>query len=100
MIFNCPNCEQELEADDAGVGMLVSCPTCTHELTIPASEPQPQQVQPVFPTPPPVQKKAASRKASLTAPAEKKNPILWWIIFLVILVGIIAISYLAAQATA
>ena len=36
IIFNCPNCGQELAVDDAGAGSEIPCPTCSETITIPA----------------------------------------------------------------
>jgi DNA-directed RNA polymerase subunit RPC12/RpoP len=33
--FTCTRCTQRLVIDDAGVGITVRCPTCTHLLTVP-----------------------------------------------------------------
>lgn len=35
IIFNCPNCEQELEVDAAGAGSEIDCPSCGETITIP-----------------------------------------------------------------
>jgi DNA-directed RNA polymerase subunit RPC12/RpoP len=35
IIFNCPNCGQELSVDDAGAGSEIPCPTCSENITIP-----------------------------------------------------------------
>ena len=35
IIFNCPNCEQELEVDAAGAGSEIDCPSCGESITIP-----------------------------------------------------------------
>ena len=35
IIFNCPNCSQELSVDDAGAGSEIPCPTCGETITIP-----------------------------------------------------------------
>jgi hypothetical protein len=36
IIFNCPNCEQELEVDSSGVGSEIDCPSCSETIVIPA----------------------------------------------------------------
>jgi hypothetical protein len=36
IIFNCPNCSQELSVDEAGAGSEIPCPTCSQTITIPA----------------------------------------------------------------
>lgn len=35
IIFNCPNCGQELSVDEAGSGSEIPCPTCSETITIP-----------------------------------------------------------------
>ncbi len=35
IIFNCPNCGQELAVDEAGAGSQIPCPTCSENITIP-----------------------------------------------------------------
>ena len=35
IIFNCPNCSQELSVDAAGAGSEIPCPTCGETITIP-----------------------------------------------------------------
>ena len=36
IIFNCPNCEQELAVDSTGAGSDIECPSCHETITIPA----------------------------------------------------------------
>ena len=38
VIFNCPNCDQELQVDAAAAGSEIQCPTCDEPLTIPTPE--------------------------------------------------------------
>src|SRR5471032_1882850 len=35
IVFNCPNCEQELAVDSAGAGTDIECPECHETITIP-----------------------------------------------------------------
>jgi len=35
IVFNCPNCEQELAVDSAGAGSAIECPSCHENITIP-----------------------------------------------------------------
>ena len=35
IIFNCPNCEQELEVDASGAGSQIDCPSCNETISIP-----------------------------------------------------------------
>jgi DNA-directed RNA polymerase subunit RPC12/RpoP len=36
IVFNCPNCEQELAVDNSGAGTDIECPSCHETITIPA----------------------------------------------------------------
>lgn len=44
--FSCPSCKQTLEVDERGAGLIVPCPTCGKQVTIP------WKVQPVVAKPP------------------------------------------------
>jgi hypothetical protein len=35
VIFNCPECDQELAVDSTGAGSQISCPSCGETITIP-----------------------------------------------------------------
>ena len=35
IVFNCPNCEQELAVDQSGAGTQIDCPACNETITIP-----------------------------------------------------------------
>ena len=35
IVFNCPNCEQELAVDSTGAGSDIECPSCHETITIP-----------------------------------------------------------------
>jgi hypothetical protein len=37
IVFNCPNCEQELAVDQSGAGTQIECPSCNQPITIPAT---------------------------------------------------------------
>ena len=37
IVFNCPNCDQELAVDESGAGTQIQCPSCGEHLTIPSS---------------------------------------------------------------
>ncbi len=55
IIFDCPNCQQELVVDSAGAGTEIDCPACGETITIPrqstkaAPEAAPPTGQPVNP---------------------------------------------------
>jgi len=36
IVFNCPNCEQELAVDSSGAGTNIECPSCHETITIPS----------------------------------------------------------------
>jgi DNA-directed RNA polymerase subunit RPC12/RpoP len=40
LMFVCPNCKQELEADASLAGTQIQCPSCAHKITIPDADPQ------------------------------------------------------------
>jgi DNA-directed RNA polymerase subunit RPC12/RpoP len=46
IIFNCPNCEQELSVDGEGAGSEIKCPTCGAKITIPNKAPEAASVPP------------------------------------------------------
>jgi ribosomal protein S27E len=35
IIFDCPNCQQELAVDSSGAGTQIECPSCSETITIP-----------------------------------------------------------------
>ena len=37
IVFNCPNCEQELAVDQSGAGSQIECPSCGETISIPAA---------------------------------------------------------------
>ena len=39
IIFTCPACKQQLEADSSMSGSTINCPACTHPLVIPEADP-------------------------------------------------------------
>jgi hypothetical protein len=48
IVFNCPNCDQELAVDSSGGGSNIECPSCHETITIPAA---PAGSEPVTPVP-------------------------------------------------
>lgn len=66
VIFNCPNCEQELEVEASAAGNEIQCPTCNTVLTIPSSE-DARAVSDSQPIPPPPPTKTSSEATAATA---------------------------------
>lgn len=48
IVFNCPNCGQELEVESTAAGSQIACPACQAAITIP--EPQTPVPSPTSPT--------------------------------------------------
>jgi len=44
IVFDCPNCDQELAVDSSGVGTQIECPSCGEMITIPAESKTPAPV--------------------------------------------------------
>ena len=40
IIFDCPNCSQELAVDSTGAGTDIECPSCGETISIPADPPE------------------------------------------------------------
>ncbi len=67
IIFNCPNCEQELAVDQSGAGSEIECPNCSETITIPAAS-NPKVTTgslPPMPPPPTVSSIASSAAAKM-----------------------------------
>lgn len=47
MIFSCPNCKQQLEAETAMAGNQISCPSCGANIVIPEANPMNIHVNPI-----------------------------------------------------
>jgi DNA-directed RNA polymerase subunit RPC12/RpoP len=63
IVFNCPNCDQELAIDQTAAGSQIECPSCNSPLTVPSAGktttgPLPPVTPPAAsaPTPPPAKK--------------------------------------------
>jgi DNA-directed RNA polymerase subunit RPC12/RpoP len=69
IVFNCPNCDQELAVDQTGAGTQIDCPSCGQHLTIPSSgKVTTGALPPVTPPPPgalvsPIASSAAAKVA-------------------------------------
>ena len=69
IIFNCPNCDQELAVDQSGAGTQIECPSCGESLVIPASGKVTTGSLPPVPPPP------APTSSPITASAAAKIPL-------------------------
>ena len=65
IVFNCPNCDQELAVDQSGAGTQIECPACNAAITIPATGKVTTGPLPSVTPPPP-------STSSPTPPAQKK----------------------------
>ncbi len=67
IVFNCPNCDQELAVDQSGAGTQIDCPSCGENITIPSSgKVTTGSLPPVTPPPPAASAIAASAGAKVT----------------------------------
>jgi DNA-directed RNA polymerase subunit RPC12/RpoP len=64
IIFNCPNCQQELVVDSAGAGTEIECPACGETITIPKESTKPAP-EVAAPTGQPINPIAASAAAKI-----------------------------------
>ncbi len=69
IVFNCPNCEQELAVDQTGAGSQIDCPSCGEAITIPAAGGKVTTGQ-LPSAPPPPAPKPSSINASAAAKVE------------------------------
>jgi DNA-directed RNA polymerase subunit RPC12/RpoP len=73
IVFNCPECRQELEVDESGAGSDIECPACGATITIP--EPSPVNIRAIPATGPANPGAAQAREKHLTVPVGKKAPV-------------------------
>jgi DNA-directed RNA polymerase subunit RPC12/RpoP len=50
IVFDCPNCGQELAVDSSGAGSEIDCPSCGETITIPAGPKPPTENVPTSPS--------------------------------------------------
>ena len=76
IIFNCPNCDQELSVDGEGAGSEIKCPTCGAKITIPNKPPEAPSAPPpdagVHPINPIASSAAAKIEMHLKVPVRDK----------------------------
>jgi len=51
IVFDCPNCEQELAVDSSGAGTDIECPSCHETITIPDKSTKPAAPEEAPPVP-------------------------------------------------
>jgi hypothetical protein len=73
IVFNCPNCEQELAVDSSGAGNTLECPTCHETITVPAGAANPE---PVAATTPSLAASPISTSAAAKVEMHLKVPVL------------------------
>jgi hypothetical protein len=74
IIFNCPNCDQELAVDQSGAGSQIECPSCGEQLTIPSTgKVTTGSLPPV--TPPPALASPIAASAAAKVPLHLKVPV-------------------------
>lgn len=75
IVFNCPNCDQELAVDQSGAGTQIECPSCGEHITIPsAGKGTTGSLPPVTP-PPPTTVSAIHASAAAKIPLHLKVPV-------------------------
>ena len=77
IVFNCPNCEQELAVDSSGAGTEIECPSCHETITIPANRtrpPRPPMPPPSLAASPISTSAAAKVERHLKVPVLDKSP--------------------------
>lgn len=75
IIFNCPNCDQELAVDQSGAGTQIDCPSCGEHLTIPSSGKVTTGSLPPVPTPPTPTHSPIASSAAAKIPLHLKVPV-------------------------
>jgi ribosomal protein S27E len=75
IVFNCPNCEQELAVDQTGAGSQIECPSCGETITIPAAAAGGKVTTGSLPTPPPPAPSAITSSAAAKVELHLKVPV-------------------------
>lgn len=75
IIFNCPNCDQELAVDQSGAGTEIECPSCGETITIPASGKVTTGDLPPVTPPPGATVSPIAASAAAKAPLHLKVPV-------------------------
>ncbi len=73
IVFNCPNCDQELAVDQAGAGSQIECPSCGETIVIPAGSGKVTTGS--LPVPPPATAAAINTSAAAKVEMHLKVPV-------------------------
>ncbi len=75
IVFNCPNCEQELAVDQSGSGTQINCPACGETITIPSTGKTSTGSLPTAPAGPPVAVSSINTSAAAKVQMHLKVPV-------------------------
>ena len=75
IVFNCPNCDQEMAVDQSGAGTQIECPSCGDHITIPASGKVTTGSLPAVAPPPAVTVSPINASAAAKVPMHLKVPV-------------------------
>ena len=75
IVFNCPNCDQEMAVDQSGVGSEIECPSCGEHITIPSSGKVTTGSLPAVTPPPVANVSPIAASAAAKVPLHLKVPV-------------------------
>jgi ribosomal protein S27E len=75
IVFNCPNCDQELAVDQSGAGSEIECPSCGETITIPAASGTGKVTTGSLPAPPPPAPSSINTSAAARIEMHLKVPV-------------------------
>jgi DNA-directed RNA polymerase subunit RPC12/RpoP len=75
IVFNCPNCDQEMAVDQSGAGSQIDCPACGEHITIPSSGKVTTGSLPAVAPAPPVTASPINASAAAKVPMHLKVPV-------------------------
>jgi hypothetical protein len=75
IVFNCPNCDQEMAVDQSGAGSQIECPSCGEHITIPATGKVTTGSLPAVAPPPATLVSAIHASAAAKVPLHLKVPV-------------------------
>lgn len=73
LVFNCPNCEQELAVDSTAAGEEFDCPNCKEQITVPEAPPTPTHATPPAAGQPHIQVNPVNPISTSAAAKEEKH---------------------------